>query len=144
MAEAKTGDRVRVHYTGSLQDGTVFDSSVDGDPLEFKLGDGNVIPGFENAVTGMSEGATKKVELPPDEAYGPRIDDLVIAIPKSNLPPDLDPEVGMVLEARSDEGMVTHVTIVGVADDTVTLDGNHELAGQTLIFEITMVQVVSA
>lgn len=143
MAEAKLGDRVRVHYRGSLTDGTEFDSSFDGEPLEFMLGEGMVIPGFENAIVGMAEGQTKTVTIPPDEAYGPYSDELIAVIQRSILPADLDPQVGMELEAKAEDGTVTVVTITEVTADTVTLDANHQLAGQELVFEIQLVEAIT-
>ena len=144
MAEAKLGDRVKVHYRGSLKDGTEFDSSFDGDPLEFTLGDGMVIPGFENAILGMTEGETKTVSIPPDEGYGPYSDELIAEVQRSILPADLEPEVGMELEAKAEDGTVTVVTITEVTDDTVTLDANHELAGEELVFEIKLMETIGS
>ncbi len=144
MAEAKLGDLVRVHYRGTLKDGTEFDSSFDGEPLEFTLGEGMVIPGFENAIVGMTDGETKTVSIPPDEGYGPYSDELIAVIQRSILPDDLEPQVGMQLEAKAEDGTVTVVGITEVTDDTVTLDANHELAGQELIFEIQLVETVAA
>lgn len=143
MAEAKLGDRVKVHYRGSLKDGTEFDSSFDGDPLEFTLGEGMVIPGFENAIIGMTDGETKTVSIPPDEGYGPYSDELIAVVQRSILPADLEPVVGMQLEAKGEDGTVTVVTITEVADDTVTLDANHELAGEELVFEIQLVEAIA-
>jgi peptidylprolyl isomerase len=143
VAEAKMGDSVRVHYRGKLKDGTEFDSSFDGDPLEFTLGQGMVIPGFENAVVGMKEGETKTVSIPPEDGYGPYMDELVAVIQRSILPAELEPEVGMQLEAKSEDDSVTVVTITDVADDTVTLDANHQLAGKELIFEIQLVDTAA-
>ncbi len=140
VAEAKMGDKVKVHYRGTLEDGTEFDTSFGGDPLEFTLGENQVIPGFENAVVGMSEGDKKTVSIPPDEGYGPHMEELVATIPRSHLPNDLEPQEGMTLEARSEDGHVTVVTITDVGNDTVTLDANHELAGQELTFEIQLVE----
>ncbi len=144
MAEVKLGDRVRVHYRGTLKDGTEFDSSFDGEPLEFTLGEGMVIPGFENAIVGMTEGETKTVSIPPDEGYGQYSDELIAVIQRSILPDDLEPQVGMQLEAEAEDGTVTVVAITEVTDDTVTLDANHELAGQELIFEIQLVETIAA
>ncbi len=143
MAEAKLGDRVRVHYRGSLTDGTEFDSSFDGDPLEFTLGEGMVIPGFENAIIGMTVGETKTVSIPPDEGYGPYSDELIAVVQRSILPAELEPEVGMILEAKGEDGTVTEVTITEVTDETVTLDANHELAGKELVFEIQLVEATA-
>lgn len=144
MTEVKLGDRVRVHYRGTLQDGTEFDSSFGGDPLELTVGEGAVIEGFENAIVGMTEGETKTVSIPPDEGYGPRLDELVAVIARSMLPADLEPEVGMQLEAKGQDGTVVEVTITEVADDTVTLDANHELAGKELTFEINLLEAEAA
>lgn len=143
MAEAKLGDRVKVHYRGSLKDGTEFDSSFDGAPLEFTLGAGMVIPGFENAIVGMADGETKTVSIPPDDGYGPYSDELIAVIERSILPEEIEPEVGMQLEAKGEDGTVTVVTIKEVTEDTVTLDANHELAGKELIFEIQLVEAVA-
>jgi peptidylprolyl isomerase len=144
VAEAKLGDLVRVHYRGTLKDGTEFDSSFDGEPLEFTLGEGMVIPGFENAIVGMTDGETKTVSISPDEGYGQYSDELIAVIQRSILPDDLEPQVGMQLEAKAEDGTVTVVGITEVTDDTVTLDANHELAGQELIFEIKLVETVAA
>lgn len=143
MAEAKLGDRVKVHYRGSLKDGTEFDSSFDGAPLEFTLGAGMVIPGFENAIVGMTDGETKTVSIPPDDGYGSYSDELIAVIERSILPEEIEPEVGMQLEAKGEDGTVTVVTIKEVTEDTVTLDANHELAGKELIFEIQLVEAVA-
>jgi len=144
LAQAKAGDTVRVHYKGSLDDGSVFDSSHDGEPLEFTVGQGDVIPGFDDAVDGMSEGETKSVAIKADDAYGQHRDDLVAVIGRSQLPSDIEPEIGLVLEMSSGEGVITYVTITEMAEDTVTLDANHELAGVNLNFEITLVDIVTA
>lgn len=142
MALAKLGDTVRVHYTGTLNDGAIFDTSENMDPLEFTLGEGMVIPGFENAVLGMNVGETKKVNLSPDEGYGMPDDELVMVVERDDLPPELTPEVGMILKATSEEGDETHIVITDVEGTSVTLDGNHPLAGQELIFEIQLVEIV--
>ena len=141
MAQAKTGDTVKVHYTGTLDDGTVFDTSKDRDPIEFTLGNKMVIDGFDNAVTGMEVGETKSVSLAPDEAYGQPRDELIGAVERSRLPEDLTPEVGMFLQAQSPDGQVNDVKITEVTDDTITIDANHPLAGQTLNFELTLVEI---
>ena len=133
-----------MYYTGTFDDGAVFDSSLEGDPLEFAVGEGEVIPGFEKAVDGMNEGETRSISISSDEAYGTHRDDLVAVIGREQLPPDIDPEVGMVLEMSSEDGIVTNVTITEIGDDTVTLDANHELAGKKLNFEITLVEILAA
>ena len=142
MAQAKTGDKVRVHYSGFLEDGTVFDSSLDREPLEFTLGEGMVIKGFEDAVLGMSVGETKTISIPSDEAYGPYREDLVAVVEKNMVPPDIDPKVGLVLQLRTPDGSITDVVVTEVNEDTITLDANHPLAGKDLIFEIKLVEIL--
>jgi len=140
-ATAKTGDVVRVHYTGKLADGTVFDTSAGSEPLEFTLGEGKVIPGFEEAVTGMQVGESKTVTIPADEAYGQRRDDMVFKVERDDLPADIDPEVGMQLQMNQGDGSIAIVTITEVSETTITLDANHPLAGQDLIFDIELVEI---
>ncbi len=142
MAKAKEGDTVRVHYSGFLEDGTVFDSSLERDPLEFTIGSGMLIPGFEDAVLGMDVGETKTVQISSDDAYGPRREELVITIGREQIPPDIDPVTGQELQVRTPNGMVTNVLVTDVTEDTVTLDANHPLAGKDLIFEIKLVEIV--
>ena len=132
-----------MYYTGTFDDGAVFDSSPEGEPLEFTVGEGEVIPGFDKAVDGMSEGETRTVSIPPDEAYGNHRDDLVAVIGREQLPREIDPEAGMMLEMSRDDGIVTNVTITEIGDDTVTLDANHELVGKKLNFEITLVEILA-
>lgn len=141
MANAKDGDRVTVHYTGTLEDGTVFDSSRDGDPLEFTLGENQVIPGFEKALVGMAVGETKKIIIPCEEAYGRYKDEHVGYVDRSHLPQGVDLEVGMILEARAPDGQVTKVRIKELTDESVVLDGNHPLAGFALTFDLELVAV---
>lgn len=142
MAQARIGDTVRVHYTGSLEDGTVFDSSVGSEPMEFTIGQNMMIPGFENAVIGMDEGDSRTVSIPPDEAYGDHNKDLVAVVERSEIPSSINPKTGMMLQATSDEGIVTPVTITEVTEDAVTLDANHPLAGKRLIFEIRLLEII--
>ena len=141
MSQAKTGDTVKIHYTGTLDDGTQFDSSAGRDPLEFKLGGGQVFPGFEKAVEGMAVGDSKNFRLEPDDAYGPRHDELVHSVARSDLPEELELETGMALEGKSSDGQVTRFTITAVNDDTVTVDANHPLAGLALCFDIELVAI---
>ncbi len=142
MTRARSGDTVRVHYTGTLEDGSVFDSSARREPLEFTIGKGEVIPGFEAAVTGMAPGESKSAIIPPEQAYGPRRDDMTAVVPREKLPPDFDVEVGTRLAVKQDGGRQLPVKVVEVTDATVTIDANHELAGKPLTFELELVEVV--
>ena len=141
MSQAKSGDTVRIHYTGTLKDGTEFDSSRGREPLEFALGGGQVIPGFDSAVEGMAVGDEKSVTIEPDQAYGARHDQLVQEVPKSALPEDLEATVGMQLQSQSPDGQVMMFVVAAVAEDTITVDGNHPLAGQALNFDIELVEI---
>lgn len=142
MTTAKSGDTVRIHYTGTLTDGTKFDSSEGREPLEFSLGSGQVIPGFDNAVDGMAVGENKSVTIEPAEAYGDRHPQLIQDVPKSALPEEMDPQVGMQLQSQSPEGQVMRLVVTDVKEDAITVDGNHPLAGQTLNFDIDLVEIV--
>ncbi|MDX1460169.1 MAG: peptidylprolyl isomerase [Xanthomonadales bacterium] len=141
MSNAKQGDTVKIHYTGTLNDGTQFDSSEGRDPLEFEVGSGKVIPGFEKAVEGMAVGDTKKINIPADEAYGPRLDQMVQEVPRSALPEGLEPEEGMRLQAQNPQGQSIQLTVTAVGEDSITVDGNHPLAGQALNFDIELVAI---
>lgn len=141
MAQVKQGDTVKVHYTGKLSDGTVFDSSSGRDPLEFTMGEGRVIQGFENAVEGMSPGDSKTVNIPADQAYGPHDDKMMVTIDKNELPEDLKPKVGEQLQMRHPSGQVVMVTVADVSDCSITLDANHPLAGKDLTFDIQLVEI---
>ncbi|RLB33229.1 MAG: peptidylprolyl isomerase [Deltaproteobacteria bacterium] len=143
MSGPKIGDRVKVHYTGKLEDGRVFDSSRKREPIEFVIGEGEVIQGFEDGVVGMEVGASKTITIPPEEAYGPRIEQLVVDVKKEDFPPHINPAVGQHLQIKQQDGNFVNVTITDIAGDTVTLDANHPLAGYTLIFEIELVEVIS-
>jgi len=139
--QAKTGDKVQVHYHGRLVDGTTFDSSAGRQPLEFEVGSGMVIKGFDEGVTGMSVGDKKTISIPPDEAYGPRQEEMVIEFPITNFPPDIKPEVGMTLNMHSENGQEIPVVITAITEEAVTLDANHPLAGQTLVFDLELVDI---
>lgn len=143
MSQAKSGDIVKIHYKGTLDDGSQFDSSEDRDPLEFELGSGQVIPGFDTAVEGMTVGESKNVRLEPEEAYGPRHDQLVQEVERSVLPEDLTPEEGMALQTESPEGQVMQLMVTAISETTITLDANHPLAGQALSFDIELVDIAS-
>jgi len=141
MSNAASGDRVKIHYTGTLEDGTEFDSSAGRDPLEFELGSGQVIPGFDKAVEGMAVGDSKSVTIPPEEAYGPRQEQMVQEVPKSALPKEMTPTEGMALQTRSQDGQTIRLTVTAVGEDTITVDANHPLAGKSLNFEIQLVEI---
>ncbi len=140
--KVKDGDTVRVRYRGRLTSGDVFDESPEGEPLEFKVGAGQVIPGFEEAVRGMSVGETRTVEIETDDAYGPRNDALVNTVERSGMRLEHEPEVGMSLLMQLPDGNQIPLTVTGVTDTHVTLDANHPLAGEKLIFEIELLEIV--
>jgi len=135
----ENGDIVKVHYTGKLEDGHIFDSSIDKDPLEFTMGMGMMIEGFEEGVMGMKQGDKKSITLPPESAYGFRNEEYKVTVDKSNLPLDIEPELGLGLTLFSPEGQPINVTIIGYDDETITLDANPPLAGKTLIFDLELI-----
>ncbi|MDZ7778542.1 MAG: peptidylprolyl isomerase [Gemmatimonadota bacterium] len=141
MAEAKQGDTVHVHYTGRLQDGTTFDSSQDRDPLEITIGEGAVIPGFEKAVQGMSVGDQKTAEVPVEEAYGPRRDELVMDVPRTQLPEGLDPKPGEQLRMQTPDGQAVPVVVADTTEEEIKIDANHPLAGEELTFDLLLVKI---
>ncbi len=141
MSKVKDGDTVKVHYKGTLKDGSVFDSSENREPLEFTLGQGQLIPGFEKAVVGLTEGDTTSVDIPSGEAYGEVRDDLIINVPKEQLPDDVEPQVGMQLQLNQPNGQPVPVRITEVSEAELTLDANHPLAGKDLKFDIELVEV---
>ncbi len=136
----EVGKTVKVHYKGTLDDGSVFDSSEGRDPIEFQMGSGSLIPGFEAAVAEMEIDETRSVTIPSAEAYGDMNEDMVGEIPRSNLPDDIEPEVGMVLSMHAPDGEMP-VRVVAVDEENLTLDANHPLAGQNLTFELTLIEV---
>lgn len=139
--QAKKGDKVKVHYHGRLTDGTTFDSSQGRQPLEFEVGSGMVIKGFDDGVTGMSVGDKKTISIPAEDAYGQKQEEMIIEFPRANFPPDISPETGMTLNMHSENGQELPVVITEVNADTVTLDANHPLAGKDLIFDIELVDI---
>jgi len=141
MQQVKNGDTVKVHYHGKLPDGTIFDSSEGRQPLEFEVGSGMVIPGFDNGVIGMSVGDKKTINIPAEEAYGSVEEDRFMEFPVNRFPPDLKPEVGMALTMSDGSGQQFPVVIADVLDDVVVLDANHPLAGKDLIFDIEMMEI---
>jgi len=141
MAQAKNGDMVRVHYKGTLKDGKVFDSSQGREPLEFTLGEGQVIPGFEEGVAGMSPGDKKTIRIPADQAYGEHHKELVLEVGRDQLPPDLNPQVGQQLQSQQPDGDVITFRVTEVNDKSVKLDANHPLAGEELTFDVELVEI---
>ncbi len=141
MTQAKNGDAVKIHYKGTLDDGTVFDSSEGRDPLAFTLGSGQVIPGFDEAVTGMAVGESKNVNIPADKAYGQRNEEMIIEAPRDQVPPEITPEVGQQLQMGGPNGEVVVVVITEVTDDHIKLDANPPLAGKDLNFDIELVSI---
>ena len=142
MATVKSGDKIKVHYHGKLTNGETFDSSEGREPLEFEVGSGMVIPGFDVGVTGMSVGEKKTVNIPFAEAYGAKNPEMIIEMPKDRFPSDMELEVGMPLMMSDQQGQQFQVTIAEIKDDTVMLDANHPLAGQDLIFDLELVEIV--
>jgi FKBP-type peptidyl-prolyl cis-trans isomerase 2 len=143
MQQAKSGDMVKVHYHGRLTDGTTFDSSAGRDPLQFEVGSGQVIAGFDNGVTGMEIGEKKTIEIPADQAYGPKDPSMMVEFQINQFPEDMTPEAGMRLNMTNGQGQVIPVVITEVGEETVMLDANHPLAGQDLIFDIELVGIES-
>ena len=140
--QATTGDTVLFHYTGSLRDGTVFDSSSGRDPLRVTLGSGQVIRGVDDALLGMAPGQEKTVTIAAEEAYGPHRPELLHEVERAAIPPEVDLEIGQQLEGRDTSGQSLRLTVVEVADHMVTLDANHPLAGQDLRFDLQLVEIV--
>lgn len=142
MGVVKKGDRVRVHYTGRLEDESEFDSSSGDDPLEFTVGEGKVISGFESAVVGMSPGDEVETRIEAADAYGKRNDDLILTIKRSDLPANLDPSVGQQLNMQASSGEPFVVTVTDRDEESLTLDANHPLAGEDLTFEIELIEIL--
>jgi peptidylprolyl isomerase len=139
MTQVRRGDNVKVHYTGKLDDGTVFDTSEGHEPLTFAVGSGQVIKGFDEAVLGMTVGETKVVHIPVEKAYGERKEELVMEVPVEQVPPDLNPEIGMRLEMGGLNGEIMRVVVKGITDTHIILDANPPLAGQALTFTLLLV-----
>ena len=142
MAQAKSGDTVKVHYTGTLDNGTVFDSSADREPLKFTIGQGRLITGFENAVVDMNPGETKTVKIPSESAYGPHREDMLLRVNRSEFPEGLEPKIDQKFHVRNANGDNAVVTVVAIDGDDVTLDANHPLAGENLTFEIQLTEIL--
>lgn len=141
MSKVKEKDTVRVHYTGKLTDGQVFDSSREREPIEFTLGEGQLIPGFEKGMIGMEVSETKTLNIPMDEAYGARNNELIQEVPKAELPEEIKPEVGMNLMSRTPDGREIPLTVTEVKDEAIVVDANHPLAGKDLEFEVELVEI---
>jgi len=144
MSEVKNGDTIKIHYRGTLDDGTVFDSSEGREPLQFEVGSGMVIPGFDNGVLGMTIGQKKTINIPVEEAYGPVQDEMFMEFPIDRFPADMKPEVGMSLNMSNGSGQAIPVVIAEVLDEVVVLDANHPLAGEDLTFDLELVEIVGA
>jgi peptidylprolyl isomerase len=141
MTQAKQGDTVKIHYTGTLTDGTVFDSSAGREPLSFTIGSGQVIPGFEEAVMGMTRDEEKNITIPVDKAYGPHNAELVFNVPRSQVPPEINPETGQRLQMQGPHNQPIIVTVTEVTDEYILLDANPPLAGKELNFAIQLVAI---
>ena len=137
----ENGHKVSVHYTGTFEDGEVFDSSKDRGPLDFEVGAGQMIKGFDDAVVGMKVGESKDITLPPAEAYGERNDELMVEMPKENFPEDMEIEEGMQLQLTNQNGQPVPATVAHVGEEKITMDVNHPMAGKTLNFAIEIVEI---
>ena len=141
MGQVKSGDKVKVHYHGKLTSGETFDSSEGREPLEFEVGAGMMIPGFDSGVLGMAVGEKKTIHIPAEEAYGPVQDEMLMEFPIDRFPPDMKPEIGMALNMSNGQGQQFPVVIAEVKEDAVILDANHPLAGKDLVFDVVMVEI---
>jgi peptidylprolyl isomerase len=143
MAQAQIGDIVKIHFRGKLEDGSVFGSTTDQEPLEFKLGEGQIIPGVEKGVEGMNVGESKTIKVRPEQAYGQHREELVEEVGRDKFPKDVDPQVGQSFKVTRSDGQATVVRVVNVSESKVTLDANHPLAGRDLIFELELLDIPS-
>jgi peptidylprolyl isomerase len=144
MTQAKNGDIVRINYSGRLTDGTEFDSSAGGEPLQFKLGEGEVIPGLEQHAAGMEPGTRSTVTIPAEAAYGPHRPEAIQTVDRATVPPEVELKIGTQLQARTSGGAVMPITVIGVDERSVKIDANHPLAGQDLVFDVELVEIVKA
>ena len=142
MKQAKNGDTVKVHYTGKLGNGRIFDSSAKRDPLQFKIGDGQIILGFEQAVVGMNPGETKTTKIPAEKAYGPYSEEFILVVDRSKIPSNIKPEVGQQYQIPQEDGQKPVFVVTEVTESSVTLDGNHPLAGKDLTFDIQLMEIL--
>lgn len=141
MAQAKTGDTVKVHYTGKLDDGTIFDTSVQREPLQFTIGEGQLIADFEQAVVGMNPGESKIIQIPAHKAYGPHREEMVLVVDRNQFPDDVEPKVDQQLQVQQASGETFVVKVTDVSESSVTLDANHPLAGKDLTFDINLTEI---
>ena len=141
MEKTRNGDTIKVHYTGKLNDGTVFDSSQEHEPLEFTIGSGQVIPGFDKGVVGMELNEKKSLNIPASEAYGDRKEELIIEVPKTELPDGFNPEEGQQLQMKNQDGQTFAVIVSEIRENSIKLDANHPLAGEDLNFDIELVEI---
>ncbi len=141
MAQAKTGDSVKINLTGKLEDGSIFANTTDSEPLEFKLGEGKILPSIENAVEGMNVGESKSVKVPPEKAYGPRREELIGEVDRNKFPENVVLKAGQQFEVPQPEGRSVVVKVVDVSEQTVTIDGNHPLAGRELNFDLELLEI---
>jgi peptidylprolyl isomerase len=141
-SEAKFGDTVKVHYKAKTKDILIFDSLTQMDPLVFTIGDGQIIPAFEKALVGMKVGEEKTINLQPEEAFGPYLEELVTTVEKSQLPPNLDIQKGQQLQIQQPDGQVILVKVIDIDDTKITFDANHPLAGKDIIFDIHLIEIV--
>ena len=142
MDQAKSGDKIKVHFTGYLEDSTIFGSTMDEEPFEFTIGEENMLPGFENAVIGMQKGDTKAITLPPEEAYGPHKKELVQVMDRSSFPQEINLEIGKRLRIRTQDEKYAIVAVKDFTEDSIVIDGNDPLAGKTLTFKIELVDIL--
>jgi len=141
VIKAKNGNTVKIHYTGKFDDGTVFDSSINGEPLEFTLGKGQVIQGFEEAVICMGIDESKSIHVPANKAYGPHVKEMIAVVDRGQIPLAIEPKIGAMLDVRQENGSTISVTIAAISESEVTLDANHPLAGKNLNFDIELVEI---
>lgn len=142
MTQAKEGDMVKVYYTVKLGDGTVIGSTTNHEPLQFTIGEGQILPGFEQAVVGMNLGESKTIEVPADQAFGPHLDEMVVAIDRARLPEEFNPKIGEQVQFRQEDGQIATVLVTNVSALSITIDANHPLAGKDLTFDIQFIEAV--
>jgi peptidylprolyl isomerase len=142
MALAKEGDMVKVHYTVKLGDGTIIGSTTNHEPLQFTIGEGQILPGFEQAVVGMNPGESKTIEVPADQSFGPHLDEMVVVIDRARLPGDFNPKIGEQVQFRQEDGQIATVLVTDVSGSSITIDANHPLSGKDLTFDIQFLEVV--